>query len=82
MNTTKKDVFAQILPLAAVAFHTTEDEIHPDSRFEDLYPCSLDMVELVCELEKKFKVEIPDELAFVEWKQMSDVADYIAAKIK
>ena len=49
-----------------------ESVIVPEARFvEDLGADSLDMVELVMEFEKEFKISIPDEVA----EEISTVAD-------
>ena len=51
-----------------------EDDIRLDSRFvDDLGADSLDIVELIMEMEEEFEIEIPDE----DIEQMSTVKDVI-----
>ena len=45
----------------------------------DLGLNSYELVQLVCEVEERFGVEIPDR-AISEFKTVQDVVDYIAAK--
>ena len=52
-------------------------QVKPDSRLvEDLKADSLDIVELVMELEKQFNLEIPDE-AMPQLSTVQDVVNYI-----
>lgn len=50
-----------ILAILASVKHIPCERITIDSRLEDLGIDSLDTIVLVCELEKKFQVAIPDE---------------------
>ena len=53
------------------------EQITPDAKFaDDLGADSLDMVELVMEFEKEFKISIPDEVA-EEIKTVADAENYI-----
>ena len=57
-----------------------EDQITPGTKFqEDLGADSLDVVELVMEVEEEFDLEIPDECA-EKFTTFQDVLDYINAK--
>lgn len=59
-----------------------EAQIVPNARFtEDLGADSLDMVELVMEFEKAFKISIPDEIA-EEIRTVSQAESYILKNIK
>jgi len=54
--------------------NVSPDEVKEESRFvEDLGADSLDVVELVMELEEKFDIEIPDEDA----EKIATVADAV-----
>jgi len=54
--------------------NVSSDEVKEESRFvEDLGADSLDVVELVMELEEKFDIEIPDEDA----EKIATVADAV-----
>ena len=58
------------------------DEVKLESKFvDDLGADSLDVVELVMELESKFDVEIPDEEA-EKISTVKDVVDYIESHKK
>jgi len=59
-----------------------ETEITPGSKFqEDLGADSLDVVELVMEVEEEFDLEIPDECA-EKFTTFQDVLDYINVRVK
>ena len=58
-----------------------KEQITPDTRFKDeLGVDSLDMVDLVLEFERVFKISIPDEAAD-EIKTVSDAENYIRLKL-
>ncbi len=59
----------------------SQEQINPDARFkEDLGVDSLDMVELIMELEKQFSIAIPDEAADTI-ATVADAENYIRVKI-
>ncbi len=56
------DIFGRIRGIIADQLGLEEDEVSEDSDFiEDLGADSLDIVELIMELEEEFDLEIPDE---------------------
>lgn len=58
-----------------------KEELTPDAKFTDnLGADSLDMVELVMEFEKEFKISIPDEDA-EEIKTVGDAQNYLLKRI-
>ena len=58
-----------------------EEKVKESSSFEsDLRADSLDLVELVMELEEKFEVEIPEE-DFLEVRTVGDLVRYIERKL-
>ncbi len=60
----------------------SEDEIKPTSSFiEDLGADSLDIVELVMQMEEQFEVEIPDEEA-EHIKTVQDAVNFITTHKK
>ena len=68
-----KQIICGLLPVDA-------DQITPGTKFqEDLGADSLDVVELVMEVEEEFDLEIPDECA-EKFTTFQDVLDYINAK--
>lgn len=55
-------MFEEIRKAIAMQLNVSEDIITPETRFtEDLKADSLDLVELVMDLEDRYGVEIPDE---------------------
>lgn len=59
-----------------------EEDITPDSKLvDDLKADSLDIVELVMELEEKYGLEIPDE-DMPNLQTVQNVVDYIEKKSK
>jgi len=54
-------VLEKVKALVAEKLGVSEDEITPESTFEDLGADSLDVVELVMALEEEFDLEIADE---------------------
>lgn len=60
--TSGHSIQSRIIKLAAKHLSLKESDIKPESRFvEDLGADSLDLVELVMEIEEEFNIEIPDE---------------------
>ena len=57
-----------------------EDEYKPSATFKDLKADSLDIVELVMELEDAFSIEIPDEDA-EKLKTVQDAIDYLRGRV-
>ncbi|NLW07008.1 MAG: acyl carrier protein [Clostridia bacterium] len=55
------DVLAKIKAIVSEQLGVEEDEITPETSFEDLNADSLDIVELIMALEEEFDLEIPDE---------------------
>ena len=55
------DVLAKIKAIVSEQLGAEEDEITPETSFEDLIADSLDIVELIMALEEEFDLEIPDE---------------------
>lgn len=68
------DVFQKVKEVTAEQLEVDPDIITPDASFiDDLEADSLDIVELMMELEETFDVEIPDEDA----EKISTVADAV-----
>jgi acyl carrier protein len=58
------------------------EKINEENFFYDLHLDSFDAVELIIKIEKKFKIEIPDEyLKDIENKTIGDIVNYIHEKI-
>ncbi len=74
---TENDVFEQIKAILVERLGVDEEKVTPDTTFkEDLGADSLDIVELVMELEDTFDTEISDEDA-EELTTVGKVAVYI-----
>jgi acyl carrier protein len=72
-----ENIIASVRTLIADSLGVSEDEILPKASFiEDLGADSLDIVELVMAIEKRFDIEIPDEDA-ERIATVQDAIDYI-----
>ena len=59
------------------------EKINEENFFYDLHLDSFDAVELIMKIEKKFRIEIPDEdLKDIENKTIGDIVNYIYIKVK
>lgn len=73
----KEAVVIKVRKLIAEALGVSEDEVVPTASFiEDLGADSLDIVELVMELEKEFEIAIEDDDA-ERISTVQDAVDYI-----
>ncbi len=76
---TRQEVFERIRAHLATEMEVDPGRIESDTRFkEDLEADSLDLVELVMELEDTYGVRIPDEEA-VKILTVGHAADYVAS---
>ena len=76
---TREEVLDRIREHLSVELEVDLDRIGENTRFkEDLEADSLDLVELVMELEDLYGVRIPDEEA-VKIKTVGQAAEYVAA---
>ncbi len=77
---TRDEVLALAREHLADALRVDPDRIGEDTRFrEDLEADSLDLVELLVELEDRYGVRIPDEQA-ARIRTVGQAADYVAAR--
>ena len=75
-------MFQQVQKVIAEQLNIDVDRVKPESRLiEDLEADSLDVVELVTELEMNYDSEIPDE-AMTTLATVQDVVNYIEANKK
>ena len=73
----KAEISQKAVELIAESLGISSDEVQADSSFiDDLGADSLDIVELVMEIEKQFSIEIPDEEA-EKITTVQDAVDYI-----
>lgn len=71
-------VEAKVIAVIAEQLSLPEDDVKADSRFvDDLGADSLDIVELVMEMEEEFDIEIPDD-DIEKMLIVQDVITYIA----
>ncbi|HOJ87130.1 MAG TPA: acyl carrier protein [Elusimicrobiales bacterium] len=78
---TRENVAEEIKKLISESLSTDINEIKEDSKFvDDLGADSLDIVELVMSMEKKFDIEIPDEDA-QKIKTVGEAIDYISNRV-
>ena len=77
----RDEVLERIRAHLAVELRVDSDRIQEATRFkEDLEADSLDLVELVMELEDSYGIRIPDEDA-VKILTVGQAADYVAAHV-
>ena len=75
-------MFQQVQKVIAEQLNIDVDRVKPESRLiEDLEADSLDVVELVTELEMNYDIEIPDE-AMTTLATVQDVVNYIETNKK
>jgi len=73
-------LFEQVKEIIVQELSVPEEKVKDSSTFEgDLRADSLDVVELVMELEEKFEIEIPEE-DFEKIKTVGDLVRYIESK--
>ena len=67
--------------IIAKELSVSEEEVVPDASFiDDLNADSLDLVELIMEMEDRFKIKIPDEEA-EKIATVGQAVDYVMANI-
>lgn len=72
-------IFDKVSTALAEQFDVEVDEITMDTNFtEDLQADSLDLVDLVMELEDQFEIEFPED-KIDDFKTVGDVINYIEA---
>jgi acyl carrier protein len=78
----RERVRAEVVEIISNRLGVSKDQITDQTTFqEDLGADSLDVVELVMELEEKFKIQIPDEEA-EKIKTVGAAVDYVVAHQK
>ncbi|HJN17407.1 MAG TPA: acyl carrier protein [Armatimonadota bacterium] len=75
-------LFEQVKEIIVQELSVPEEKVKDSSTFEsDLRADSLDVVELVMELEEKFDIEIPED-DFEQIKSVGDLVRYIEGKVE
>ncbi len=73
----REEILAKIQEITADRLGVDESDVTPDASFrEDLEADSLDLVELIMELEEQFGMEIPDEEA-EKITTVEEAVDYV-----
>ena len=73
---------AKVIGIISEQLSLREEDISTDARFvDDLGADSLDIVELIMEMEEEFDVEIPDE-GIEKMLTVQNVVDYISQILK
>jgi acyl carrier protein len=73
----REEILGKIKEIAADRLGVDEGDVTPDASFrEDLEADSLDLVELIMELEEQFGMEIPDEEA-EKITTVEEAVDYV-----
>ncbi|MBR5152928.1 MAG: acyl carrier protein [Clostridia bacterium] len=74
------DIFEKVKEITVDQLGVDEEDVTMEASFiEDLEADSLDIVELMMELEEEFEIEIPDEDA-EKIVTVADAVDYIKAR--
>jgi len=74
------DIFEKVRALVASQFDVDADTVTPETNLlEDLKADSIDVVELIMDLEQEFDVQIADE-DMPKVASIQDIIDYIASK--
>lgn len=71
-------IFNKVKAIINEQLGVSEDELTPQTSFEDLNADSLDIVELIMALEEEFELEIPDEEA-EKIQTVGEIIEYIKA---
>lgn len=77
----EKTVDQKVKDIIVEQLSVNAEQVTPEAKFiEDLGADSLDIVELVMEFEKEFKIDIPDEDA-EKLRTVGDAIAYLEAKV-
>lgn len=77
----ENSIQSRVIEIIAEQLSLRAEDVRLESRFvDDLGADSLDIVELIMEMEEEFGTEIPDE-HIESMKVVKDVADYIATHV-
>lgn len=70
------DIFETLATLCGEYLGKEKETVTPDTTFEELGADSLDIAELIMEVESRFDVEISDE-ELKKFRNIKDVVDFI-----
>ncbi|MBC7327447.1 acyl carrier protein [bacterium] len=75
------DIAERVRNIVAERLNVNPEEVTLETTFEDLGADSLDVMDLIMELEQEFDIEIPDEDA-EKIRTIEDVINYIQTRIQ
>lgn len=75
------DIAERVRNIVAERLNVNPEEITLETTFEDLGADSLDVMDLIMELEQEFDIEIPDEDA-ENIRTIEDTINYIQSRIQ
>jgi acyl carrier protein len=79
---TTETIFSELQEVCVKLLRLPPDKIVPEARLvEDLDIDSLFAAELAVALERKFKIEIPED-AFLSLRTMADLTEYLYQKLR
>ncbi|MDP4152950.1 MAG: acyl carrier protein [Bacillota bacterium] len=73
-------IFEKLKKIIAEQFSADEEELTPETRFEDLGADSLDLVELVMAIEEEFDIQVDDE-DVDSMSTIGDAVEYIKERV-
>lgn len=72
----KQEIFNELKPLLADSLNVPENDITLEKTFKDLNADSLDAVETIMEIEKRYNIAIPDD-EMEKFTNMRSIVDYV-----
>lgn len=76
----RKEIEAIVTEMLIDKLNISESEVNLDSSMKDMGADSLDEIEMVIEIEKKFSISIPDNLE-LESQNITGICNFIEKKI-
>ncbi len=75
------DIFEEVCGIIRASLSLNEDTVlTEETQTEDINADSLDMVEIVMEIEDEYGIEIPDE-ELDRFKNIGDIVSYVSSKV-
>lgn len=78
---TKQEIFDELKTLIADRLNVEESEITQDKTLKDLHADSLDSVEVMMEVEKKYNIAIPDA-DMEKFTNIQSIVDFVESHVK
>ena len=75
------DIFEEVCGIIRTSLNLSEETVlTEDTQTEDINADSLDMVEIVMEIEDEYGIEIPDE-ELDRFRNIGDIFSYVSSKV-